>query len=96
MDTWAPRVQKWFGQHPTIKPLAIMRYLCKLTRTPTGGVVLDPFLGSGTTGMAAVLEGRDFIGIEINEEYMEIARRRIAWAQAQEETQLQPRLEGIA
>ena len=69
--------------HPTVKPLEIMRYLCKLTKTPTGGVVLDPFMGSGTTGMAAILESRDFIGIEISEEYYNIARKRIAWAQAQ-------------
>jgi site-specific DNA-methyltransferase (adenine-specific) len=64
--------------HPTVKPLDLMRYLCKLTRTPTGGVVLDPFMGSGTTGIAALLEHRDFIGIEIDEKYTEIARKRIA------------------
>jgi len=63
-----------------------MRYLCKLTKTPTGGVVLDPFMGSGTTGMAAVLEGRDFIGIEREPEYFAIAEKRIA------EAQMQPRL----
>jgi len=55
-----------------------MRYLVRLSRTPTGGVVLDPFMGSGTTGCACALEGRDFIGIEKEAEYMEIARRRIA------------------
>ena len=55
-----------------------MRYLVRLSRTPTGGVVLDPFMGSGTTGCACVLEGRSFIGIEREAEYMEIARRRIA------------------
>ena len=65
------------NSHPTVKPLDLMRYLCKLTRTPTGGVVLDPFMGSGTTGIACILEHRDFIGIEISEEYMEIAKRRI-------------------
>jgi site-specific DNA-methyltransferase (adenine-specific) len=64
--------------HPTVKPLDLMRYLCKLTKTPTGGVVLDPFMGSGTTGIAALLEHRDFIGIEIDEKYTEIARKRIA------------------
>ena len=58
-----------------------MRYLCKLTATPTGGVVLDPFMGSGSTGCAAVQEGRDFIGIELDADYVEIARRRIEhWA----------------
>jgi DNA modification methylase len=71
------------NHHPTVKPLALMRYLARLTKTPTGGVVLDPFMGSGTTGIAAVLEGRDFIGIELNPEYLEIAERRIAEAQKQ-------------
>jgi len=64
--------------HPTVKPVDLMRYLCKLTKTPTGGVVLDPFMGSGTTGIACVLEHRDFIGIEIDEKYAEIAKKRIA------------------
>jgi len=63
--------------HPTCKPLALMRYLVRLTKTPTGGVVLDPFMGSGTTGMACVLEDRNFVGIEIDPDYAEIARRRI-------------------
>jgi len=71
------------NHHPTVKPLALMRYLARLTKTPTGGVVLDPFMGSGTTGCAAVLEGRDFIGIELSEEYMQIAERRIAHASKQ-------------
>jgi DNA modification methylase len=71
--------------HSTVKPLALMRYLARLTKTPTGGVVLDPFMGSGTTGMACVLEGREFIGIEKEAEYLEIAKRRIAWAEAQGE-----------
>lgn len=65
------------NHHPTVKPLALMRYLARLTKTPTGGVILDPFMGSGTTGCAAVLEGRDFIGIELNPEYLEIAEKRI-------------------
>jgi site-specific DNA-methyltransferase (adenine-specific) len=55
-----------------------MRYLVRLTKTPTGGVVLDPFTGSGTTGIACVLEGREFIGIEREAEYVEIAEKRIA------------------
>jgi len=66
--------------HPTVKPLALMRYLVRLTRTPTGGVVLDPFMGSGTTGMACVEEGRPFVGIELDADYLEIARRRIEHA----------------
>ena len=63
--------------HPTAKPLKLMEYLCILTKTPTGGIVLDPFMGSGTTGMAAKKTGRKFIGIELNEEYMKIAVARI-------------------
>jgi len=62
--------------HPTVKPTALMRYLCRLV-TPPGGVVLDPFMGSGSTGKAALAEGFDFIGIEMNAEYMEIARARV-------------------
>jgi len=69
--------------HPTVKPLALMEYLCKLTMTPTGGVVLDPFMGSGTTGIACVNIGRDFIGIEIDEGYLEIAQQRIGAAEAE-------------
>lgn len=63
--------------HPTVKPLALMEYLCKLTRTPTGGIVLDPFMGSGTTGLACVNTGRSFIGIEIDAGYFAIAEKRI-------------------
>ena len=77
------------NHHPTVKPIELMRYLVRLTKTPTGGVVLDPFMGSGTTGMAAVMEGRDFIGIEIDPDYFAIAERRI------KEAQKQPRLEGM-
>jgi len=62
--------------HPTVKPTELMRYLCRLV-TPPGGVVLDPFMGSGSTGKAAVLEGFRFIGIEREAEYLEIARGRI-------------------
>ena len=62
--------------HPTVKPQELMKYLCRLV-TPKGGVVLDPFMGSGSTGMAAKDEGFDFIGIEKEEEYFEIAEARI-------------------
>jgi site-specific DNA-methyltransferase (adenine-specific) len=62
--------------HPTVKPIALMRYLCRLV-TPPGGIVLDPFTGSGTTGCAATLEGFGFVGIEREAEYAEIARRRV-------------------
>lgn len=63
--------------HPTVKPTDLMRYLCRLV-TPPGGVVLDPFMGSGSTLKAAELEGFSAIGIELSAEYIEIARRRIA------------------
>lgn len=62
--------------HPTVKPTDLMRYLCRLV-TPPGGVVLDPFMGSGSTGKAAKLEGFRFIGIEREAEYLEIAQARI-------------------
>lgn len=65
------------NHHPTVKPTDLMRYLCRLV-TPPGGIVLDPFMGSGSTGKAAVLEGFDFIGIEKEPEYIEIARNRIS------------------
>jgi DNA modification methylase len=63
--------------HATVKPLKLMEYLCKLTATPTKGIVLDPFMGSGSTGVACVNTGRDFIGIELDEEYFKIAEARI-------------------
>ena len=65
------------NRHPTVKPIALMRYLCKLVTQPNG-VILDPFTGSGSTGKAAVLEGFRFIGIELSDEYAEIARARIS------------------
>lgn len=66
------------NNHPTVKPTALMEYLCRLTSTPTGGVVLDPFMGSGTTGLACKATGREFIGIELNEDYYHIAKTRLA------------------
>ena len=60
-----------------MKPVDLMRYLCRLV-TPPEGIVLDPFMGSGTTGIAANLEEFNFIGIDMEEEYVEIARARIA------------------
>lgn len=62
--------------HPTLKPLRLMRWLVRLV-CPPEGLVLDPFMGSGTTGVAAVLEGRRFCGVELDERYIEIARSRI-------------------
>jgi site-specific DNA-methyltransferase (adenine-specific) len=72
--------------HPTVKPTSLMEYLIKLV-TPEGGTVLDPFTGSGSTGKAALLNGYQFIGIELTEEYLPIIEGRLKWAneQAQEE-----------
>jgi site-specific DNA-methyltransferase (adenine-specific) len=85
------------NSHPTVKSIALMRYLTRLA-TPPGGLVLDPFTGSGTTGCAAVLEGFRFSGAEREAEYVEIARARLAhWAPAPpkppelEPTETQPR-----
>ena len=64
------------NNHPTVKPQELMKYLCRLV-TPKGGTVLDPFMGSGSTGMAAKDEGFDFIGIEREKEYFEISEQRI-------------------
>jgi DNA modification methylase len=72
------RIRK--NNHPTVKPTDLMRYLCRLI-TPPGGVILDPFMGSGSTGKAAILEGFRFIGIEREAEYLAIAQARIAQAQ---------------
>ena len=62
--------------HPTVKPIKLMKYLCRLI-TPKGGTILDPFMGSGSTGMAAKEENFDFVGIEKEEEYFNIASARI-------------------
>jgi site-specific DNA-methyltransferase (adenine-specific) len=67
--------------HPTVKPTELMRYLVKLI-TPPGGTVLDPFTGSGSTGKAAILEGFDFIGIELTEDYWPIIEGRLKHAEA--------------
>jgi len=64
------------NHHPTVKPIDLMAYLCRLI-TPPNGTILDPFTGSGSTGVAALREGFKFIGIELNPEYAEIARKRI-------------------
>jgi DNA modification methylase len=75
--------QQWNGtldknSHPTVKPTDLMAYLIRLV-TPKGGIVLDPFMGSGSTGKAAVREGMNFIGIERETEYFQIAEARINW-----------------
>lgn len=68
-------------EHITQKPLDVMRQLVKIV--PEGGTVLDPFMGSGTTGVAAVLERRRFIGVEMVDHYQQVAERRIREAQGQ-------------
>lgn len=65
--------------HPTVKPTALMQYLCKLV-TPKGGIILDPFMGSGSTGKAALLDNFNFIGIELENKYFIIAEKRITHA----------------
>lgn len=69
--------------HPTQKPMAVMRWCMKAAKIPVGATILDPFMGSGTTGVACVQTGRNFIGIEIDPDYFKIAERRIEEAQAQ-------------
>jgi DNA modification methylase len=69
--------------HPTVKPTQLMRYLIKLV-TPPGGTVLDPFTGSGSTGKAALLDGFQFVGAELTEEYLPIIEGRLRWASEQE------------
>jgi DNA modification methylase len=75
------------NHHPTVKPIDLMAYLARLI-TPPNGTILDPFTGSGSTGVAAMREGFNFIGIEINPEYAEIARRRIEHEKNQQESLL--------
>lgn len=75
------RNTEYRNTHPTVKPTDLMRYLCRLV-TPPGGTVLDPFMGSGSTGRGAVLEGFNFIGIEMSAEYFDLADARIAAAEA--------------
>lgn len=70
------------NKHPTVKPLALMRYLVRLV-TPPGRLVLDPFVGSGTTGMAALMEGFEFTGFDDDPESFEMARQRIEYASQQ-------------
>ena len=73
------RSTEYRNTHPTVKPEALMRYLIRLV-TPINGIVLDPFAGSGSTGKAAILEARSFVGCELTEEYLPIARARMSAA----------------
>lgn len=77
------------NHHPTVKPLTLMRELVQLV-TPPDGVVLDPFLGSGTTACAAILEGFDWIGCELTDEYLPIIAARVAWARNEAAKQPEP------
>ena len=77
------------ADHPTVKPTDLMRYLCRLV-TPPNGIVIDPFMGSGSTGKAATLEGFHFIGIEREEAYCEIAAKRIQAAERESAERLVP------
>lgn len=72
------------NHHPTVKPIDLMRYLCRMV-APAGAVILDPFMGSGSTGIAAVREGMSFIGCEQSPDYFEIAHARILAAVAEAE-----------
>jgi site-specific DNA-methyltransferase (adenine-specific) len=82
MGTFAEKgVQPAQNFHPTVKPTSLMEYLVKLV-TPPHGTVLDPFTGSGSTGKAAILQGFDFIGIEMTEEYLPIIEGRLKHAEA--------------
>jgi DNA modification methylase len=77
---YAPRATREergeYNDHPTPKPIALMRYLCRVY-APKGSTVLDPFCGSGTTGIAALQEGMNFVGIDMSEHYCSIAKQRI-------------------
>lgn len=75
------------NHHPTVKPTSLMQYLVRLV-TPPNGIVLDPFLGSGSTGKAAMYEGFNFIGIELTPEYLPIAKARIEFALQNKELEL--------
>tara|TARA_Y100000114_G_scaffold80073_1_gene73731 strand:+ start:1847 stop:3115 length:1269 start_codon:yes stop_codon:yes gene_type:complete len=66
--------------HPTVKPIKLMRWCCRLIGGQKGSVILDPFCGSGATGAAAILEGFDFVGMEITDEYLPIINGRLQWA----------------
>jgi site-specific DNA-methyltransferase (adenine-specific) len=75
------------NHHPTVKPTTLMQYLVRLV-TPPNGTVLDPFMGSGSTGKACAYEGFDFIGIDQSAEYVEIAQARIDFALANKSDEL--------
>jgi DNA modification methylase len=71
-----PKNEKRYGGHPTQKPESIMQFFVE-TLSNTGDVIMDPFMGSGTTGVVSKRTGRDFVGVELNDEYFNICRKRI-------------------
>ena len=77
---YAPRATRKergeYNDHPTPKPIALMRYLCRVY-APAAGLIMDPFMGSGSTGIAALQEGKDFMGIDMDQHYCDISQRRI-------------------
>ena len=77
---YAPRATRKergeYNDHPTPKPINLMRYLCRVY-APKHGLIMDPFMGSGSTGIAALQEGKDFIGIDMDQHYVDISQRRI-------------------
>ena len=79
-SVWAipatPPEEKKLGRHPTQKPLALLERIIRAS-APAGAVVFDPFMGSGTTGVAALKEGCRFVGIDNNPEYVALAQKRI-------------------
>jgi site-specific DNA-methyltransferase (adenine-specific) len=81
------KISKRTNNHPTVKPIALMEYLIKMI-TPKGGVVLDPFSGSFSTGVACIKNGFSFIGIEMEEEYIKIGKARMEHAQKERDSKL--------
>jgi site-specific DNA-methyltransferase (adenine-specific) len=81
-DIGLNKVQMRANHHPTVKPTTLMRWLVRLV-TPTGGRCVDPMMGSGSTGRACALEDLEFVGIEREPAYFELAKRRIAEAQGE-------------
>ena len=75
-EQWTINIKENKCNHPTLKPVALMTYLCRLI-TPPNGIVLDPFMGSGSTGISALLEGFRFVGMEMDPQYFKIAEARI-------------------
>ena len=86
VERWKPSAERK-NNHPTVKPTELMRYLCRLV-APKGGVIVDPFMGSGSTGKAAIAEGFGFVGIEMDQDYFEIACARIEAAHKQKSQEL--------